>query len=128
MKKPEAIARKPLTILPAQRPIIDALRIYQPVDEHDTEPLVKASDLLKEVSTAVRATGGKGEITITLKLSGEGKNVAMQVECKGKKPARPAVKRLVYAAENGEIVTHDPDQYEFADLMKAADVPADEQA
>lgn len=124
--KPESIARKPLNIMPAERPIIDALRIYQPVDEHDTDPLIKSSDMLKEVTSAVRNTGGKGEVSIVIKLSGEGKNVAMTVECKAKTPVRPAPKRLVYAAENGEIVTHDPDQYEFMDQLHKGSVPASE--
>ena len=123
-KQPQPVARKPLSIMPAERPLIDALRIYQPVGDLDVAPLIEASDLLKQLSTAVHATGRKGKLSINITLSPDGKNVAMEVECKPQIPKAKAVKRKVFVAENGELVTHDPDQYEFIDQLQKTPAPA----
>ena len=125
---PDPISRKPITIRPSERPIVDALRIYTPVSESDEEPLIELSDKIKEVAAAVRRTGNNGEVKMVIKLSGQGKNIAMQIECTAKVPKSKPAKRLVFAADNGEIVTHDPDQYEFIDQLQRPDVPAAEKA
>jgi hypothetical protein len=114
----KGIARKPVQITTSERPIIDALKLYRSgSDDPAEEPLIKASDLLKEITNAVAETGQKGELTIAIKLAGEGKNIAVQVEVKAKKPIRKPIKRLLFAADNGEIVQHDPDQYSFEDQL-----------
>lgn len=120
------MARKPVSISPAERAIIDALKLYRCGDDQE-EPLVQLSDMLKDTSKTVSEVGGKGEIVMKITLSGEGKNLALKVECSAKKPKRKPPQRLLYAEPNGELVTHDPDQYTFQDLLARDEVPAAEE-
>lgn len=120
------IKRPPVHIAPAERGIIDALKLYTP--DGTEEPLIEASDALKEVTTAVRERGGKGEVIIKLVISGQGKQLALAVSVNKKAPVRKAPGKLLFADGNGQLVTHDPDQYSFDDVIQTDGKPLGEEA
>lgn len=119
---PKLIRRKPLSLAPIERPIVDALQTIGSGLAQDQEPLIKASTRWREIVQAVRDLGGKGELTIKLSATGDaGKQIVVDCEVKGKLPEPKRTKRLLYADPHGDIVTMDPDQMQFEELVEAAE-------
>lgn len=104
-----------LNFAPAERPIIEALKLA-----NDGDALVEASDDLTAVVNAVRENGGKGSVTIKIAIGGHGKAVAMKVGITSAKPKadRPATK--LFADDDGRLGMHDPDQYEMEQVLDEA--------
>lgn len=124
-KAPKLIKRKPVQLAPVERPLVDALQTYGSGLPQDEEPLIKASAAWREIVQAVRDRGGKGELTIKLCCNGDaGKQVTVDCDVKTKMPARKPAKRLLFADDNGDVVTMDPDQMQFEDIVEAAEVAA----
>ena len=117
--EPIPLQRDQIKISPGERAIIDAMRAYE-LNASDTElpPLTEASDLLKEVSAAARLTGKKGKLRIEITITPVGEMSHLEVECKAQIPKVKAPKRSVYVTETGEVTTHDPRRYKFADLFQ----------
>jgi hypothetical protein len=121
-RTPKLIRRKPVSLAPIERPFVDALQTYGSGLPQDEEPLIKASSHWREIVQAVRDRGGKGELTIKLTCTGDaGKQVSVDCDVKGKMPLRKPVKRLLFADDNGDVVTMDPDQMQFDDLLTEAE-------
>lgn len=114
---PKVIPRKPLTLQPIERPIVDALKTLAiGMDEQEDEPLIKASAEWRDIISQVRQYGGKGELIIRLVANGNaGKQVAVVCSIAAKRPIRKPAARLLYADSHGDVTTMDPDQMEFAD-------------
>ncbi len=82
--------------------------------------LAKCDDLLKEVSTAVIATGSDGALTLKIKITSDGKAEGTEspmLEIEGdvsiKKPSKKVGKSKWYADEEGNLVRNDPKQEEL---------------
>lgn len=81
------------------------------------ELLAAGDKLLEELIAAVKDTGGKGSITISLPFK---LNDAGQIECvpslSMKKPQRPMGTGIYFASEDGRLTRRDPTQHDlFAD-------------
>jgi hypothetical protein len=121
MKKDiKVIPLPPLQVLPAERAFIDALKTYgKGLEDPADEPLIKASRELAEVVQSVRAFGGKGQVTLSIAVSGNaGKQVAVVMKVAAKKQERTSPTRLLYGDDSGRITTMDPDQMVFDDLLQ----------
>lgn len=125
-RNPTPVARKPVVIHPEERPLIDALKIAG--EGRDYKPLPRISDDLKRVVQAVTDTGGKGKLTFTIEVNSEGgKHLSYVVKPpKLTLPERGMAARLAFGTPEGEIVTFDPDESVFADLLsQASNQPAE---
>lgn len=119
---PKIIKRKPVQLAPVERPIVDAMQTYGSGLPQEEEPLIKASEQWRDIIKAVRDRGGKGELIIKLCASGEaGKQIVVDCDVKAKLPHRKPTKRLLFADANGDVVTMDPDQMQFEEVLDAAD-------
>lgn len=105
-----------LNIAHAERPFVEALKLYQ-----NGDVLAEASDELKAVVQAVRENGGKGELKVTISVAGQGKAVAIKVDVSAKKPKNPRPASKLFADENGRLGQHDPDQYQMDEVLDAAE-------
>lgn len=85
------------------------------------ELLREANDQLEEVVRAVKDTGGKGSVTISLPFK---MNDAGQLECvpsiNSKRPRRALGTGIYFATDDGQLTRRDPDQREmFGDELDA---------
>jgi hypothetical protein len=82
--------------------------------------LAEADAQLGEVLDAIRASGGRGSLTITLPFK---LNDAGQIECvpsvTAKKPRRPLGTGIYYVNDEGRLTRRDPNQPDFLDEMAA---------
>ncbi len=78
------------------------------------ELLREANDQLEELIRAVKDTGGKGAVTITLPFK---INDAGQLEClprvDSKRPRRALGTGIYFATEDGQLTRRDPDQVDM---------------
>ena len=85
------------------------------------ELLREANDQLEDLIRAVKDTGGKGDIKITLPFK---INDAGQLECvprvDSKRPRRALGTGIYFATEDGQLTRRDPDQADmFNDELEA---------
>src|SRR5262245_32131854 len=81
---------------------------------------------LRELVTAVRATGGKGSLVITLRVQpvskADGDTVMLDDAIKVNKPKAATAATVLYATPEGELTRKDPRQPELAGLRVPAAV------
>lgn len=123
MKKNTASpASEPLDIQPTARPVVRALN-----DIGDGAFLVESSSKLMEVVAAVHENGGKGEITIKLKISKSGNSmVKIDSDVSSKKPKPAKLPTVLYSSEDGQLLQYDPRQGQLD--LEDADEPANQKA
>lgn len=82
--------------------------------------IAEADDVLGDLMTAIKETGGKGTLTITLPFK---VNNAGQVECDPtiacKKPVTPLGTGIYYVDEDGGLTRRDPNQDDMFDDLAA---------
>lgn len=90
------------------------------------ELLSEANDQLGELMSAIRRTGGKGELTLKLPFK---VNAAGQIECvpqlTTKKPRKPLGTGIYYVTEDGALTRRDPAQEDLFDELEARRERAD---
>jgi hypothetical protein len=84
------------------------------------ELLHEANDQLTELMTAVKTTGGKGDLTLKLTFK---VNDAGQIECvpllSCKKPRKPLGLGIYFVTDDGGLTRRDPAQDDFLDELDA---------